>query len=296
MVSQETWEAIRLWLVTTGLRLVLVIVLAWVASRVLNVALGRFQAAYRARHPEPELVKRVATLSGVLRGIGLVIIYGVSGMIVLSQLGVSLGPILAAAGIGGLAIGFGAQNLVRDVVSGFFILLEDQVRVGDVVQLDGLGGLVEAVNLRHIRLRDLQGTVHYVPNGTIQRVSNMTREYSYYLVDMGVAYREDTDEAAAIMKRVVDEMRQESPWKEDILEPMEVLGVERFDDSAVVIRARIKTRPIRQWDVGREFNRRIKKAFDAAGIEIPFPHQTIYWGEAKDGTPARLHVVQEAVS
>ena len=286
---ESNWEAMRLWLVTTGLRIALVLVLSWIATRVLAFGIRRFQAGIRERH-DGEAVKRTDTLSSVLRGVGLVTILVTSGMVILSQLGVKLGPIIAAAGIGGLAIGFGAQSLVRDVISGFFILFEDQVRVGDVVSIDGQGGLVEAVTLRHIRLRDLSGTVHYFPNGSISRVSNMTKEFSYYLVDMGVAYKEDLDEVAALMARVLDEMRGESPWREDILEPLEVLGVERFDDSAVVVRARIKTHPLKQWSAGREFNGRIKKAFDAAGIEIPFPHRTVYWGESKRGDPATLHI------
>ncbi|MFC1573385.1 mechanosensitive ion channel family protein, partial [Candidatus Eisenbacteria bacterium] len=153
-------------------------------------------------------------------------------------------------------------------------------------------GLVEEVTLRHIRLRDLSGTVHYFPNGSIDRVSNMTKQYSFHVIDLGVAYKEDTDAVVETMRRVVDEMRGESPWSASILEPLEVLGVDRFEDSAVVIRARIKTVALQQWAAGREFNRRIKKAFDTAGIEIPFPHRTVYWGQGKQGDPAALHVVQ----
>ncbi|MBD3237591.1 MAG: mechanosensitive ion channel [Candidatus Eisenbacteria bacterium] len=285
-----TWPAVRDWLVSTGVSILLVLVLTYVAMQVLRFGIRQFRRRYEARHADPESVKRVTTLARILRGGGMAILFLVSGMMILTQLGIKMGPVLAAAGIGGLAIGFGAQNLVRDVISGFFILFEDQVRVGDVVQLNGQGGLVEAVTLRHIRLRDLSGTVHYFPNGTIDRVSNMTKEFSYYMIDMGVAYREDVDEVAAVMQRVAEEMRGEEPWSADILEPLEVLGLDKFADSALVVRARIKTVALRQWAAGREFNRRLKKAFDAAGIEIPFPHRTVYWGQAKDGTPARLHL------
>lgn len=281
-----TWETLRVWLVTTGLQILLVLILTWVAIQVVRLGIRTFRGRYEARHPDPESIKRAETLARILQGVAMVILLAICGMVVLSQLGVKMGPVLAAAGIGGLALGFGAQNLVRDVISGFFILFEDQVRVGDVVQLNGQGGLVEAVTLRHIRLRDLSGTVHYFPNGTIDRVANMTKEYSYYLMDLGVAYREDIDEVIVVMRGVVDEMRTEEPWNRDILEPLEVLGLDKFADSAVVIRARIKTHALRQWAAGREFNRRIKKAFDAAGIEIPFPQRTVYWGKAKDGTPA----------
>ncbi len=289
-MPEISWEPIREWLMTTGIRIAIVVILTWIATWAMRALVFSFGSRYKTRHPDTESTKRVDTLSNILRTGSLILILGVAGMVILSQVGVKLGPVIAAAGIGGLAIGFGAQNLVRDVISGFFILLEDQVRVGDVVQLNGQGGLVEAVTLRYIRLRDLTGTVHYFPNGTIASVANMTKEFSYYLIDMGVAYREDVDEVSQVMRRVVEEMRGESPWREDILEPLEVLGVDRFADSAVVVRARIKTKTLRQWATGREFNRRVKKAFDEAEIEIPFPHRTVYWGEAKDGTPATLHM------
>ncbi len=284
------WESLRPWLLSNGLRILLVVALAWIAMRLLKMGIQRFANRYRERRPDAESGKRIDTLAAILRVIGSLAIFITAGLILLSQLGVKLGPILGVAGIGGLAVGFGAQNLVRDVISGFFILLEDQVRVGDVVQLNGQGGLVEAVTLRYIRLRDLSGTVHYFPNGTITQVSNMTKEFSFYVVDMGVAYREDTDEVARIMREVLEQMRQEEPWNKDVLEPLEILGVDKFADSAVVVKARIKTQALRQWAAGREFNRRVKKAFDEQGIEIPFPHQTIYWGEGKEGQPATLHV------
>ncbi len=287
------WPVIQGYLLTTGLRILLVLVITWILWWVLRVGTGRFQRHMRPRKVDPDAERRIATLTNILRGAGGIALFATAGMVIISQLGVKLGPMIAAAGIGGLAIGFGAQNLVRDVISGFFILFEDQVRVGDVVKLDGQGGLVEDVTLRHIRLRDLNGTVHYFPNGTITRVSNMSKQFSYFLIDFGVAYREDTDEVFAVMERVVEEMRAEETWTKDILEPLEILGVDRFADSAVILRARIKTQPLRQWATGREFNRRFKKALDTAGIEIPYPHQTIYWGEHKSGKPATLHVVRD---
>jgi small conductance mechanosensitive channel len=279
-------ESARPWLMSTGLRILLVVAVAWGAALLLRFGVKRFRIQFQARHPSTEVSKRVDTLSGILRGVGLVVIAAVTGMVILSHLGVNLGPMLAAAGVGGLAIGFGAQNLVKDVISGFFIIMEDQVRVGDVVQLNGQGGYVESVTLRHVRLRDLRGTVHFFSNGSIERVANMTKEFSYRVIDMAVAYREDVDAVAGVMRWVLDEMRKEPPWDTDVLEPLEVMGLETFADSALIIRARIKTRPVRQWDAGREFNRRLKKAFDEAGIEIPFPQRTITWGAAKEGPPA----------
>jgi len=218
------------------------------------------------------------------------VILAVGGMMMLSEIGVDLKPLLAAAGLGGLAIGFGGQSLVKDVISGFFILLEDSIRVGDVVEVAGVGGVVEEVKLRTITLRDLSGNVHIVPNGVIDKVKNMTKLYSFYLFEVGVAYREDVDEVMALLKSIAEELRADPGFADDILEPLEMLGVDQFADSAVIIKCRIKTLPVKQWRVGREMNRRIKKTFDAKGIEIPFPHQTIYWGEPKQGTPPPVYV------
>jgi small-conductance mechanosensitive channel len=198
----------------------------------------------------------------------------------LKEAGFDIGPILAGAGIVGLAVGFGAQNLVRDVITGVFILLEDQVRVNDVAVLNGTGGLVEQINLRTTVLRGLDGTVHVFPNGTITTLSNMTYGFSYYVFDIGVAYKEDTDHVAQVVKQIGDEMMIEDAFKADILEPLEILGLDKFADSAVIVKARIKTAPVKQWTIGREMNRRIKKKFDELGIEIPFPHMSLYFGEA----------------
>ncbi len=211
---------------------------------------------------------------------------------ILSEVGIDMKPLLAAAGLGGLAIGFGAQSLVKDIITGFFILLENQIRVGDVVEIAGVGGLVEEVKLRTITLRDLEGNVHIVPNGAVDKVKNYTHLYSYYLFNIGVSYREDTDEVAAVLKEVGADLQADPEFGPDILEPLEMLGVDQFADSAVIIKCRIKTEPIKQWRIGREMNRRIKKAFDARGIEIPFPHRTLYWGEPKQGTPPPLYVAR----
>jgi small-conductance mechanosensitive channel len=208
-------------------------------------------------------------------------------LIALHLVGVNVTPILAGVGIFSLAIGFGAQTLVKDVINGLFILVEDSMSVGDVVNIGGTGGLVEAVNLRTIRLRDLQGSVHTIPNSQVEIITNMTKDFSYYVLDVTVAYREDTDEVIAALQEIDTEMRADPAFSSDMLAPIDILGVDRFTDSAVLIKARLKTKPIRQWAVGREFNRRMKKLFDARGIEIPFPHRTIYWGQAKSGeTPA----------
>jgi len=198
----------------------------------------------------------------------------------LGQIGLDITPILASAGIAGLAVGFGAQNLVRDVINGFFMILENQVRVGDVAIVNGTGGLVEAISFRTITLRDQSGTVHIFPNGTVTTLANMTKDWSAYVMDIGVAYKEDTDRVSAVMKEVAQELQQDPQIGHNILEPIEILGVDKFGESEVVIKARLKTIPIQQWTVGREYRRRLKKAFDEKGIEIPFPHRTLYMGEA----------------
>ena len=208
----------------------------------------------------------------------------------MGQLDIPIGPVLASAGIVGVALGFGGQHLVKDVISGFFILLDDQVRVGDVVQIAGKGGLVESINLRMTILRDRAGNVHYVRNGEINVVTNMTKEYSRYVFDIGVAYREDVDEVIEVIKGVDENLRNDPQFKDDILEPIEILGLDQFADSAMIIKARTKTKPIRQWAVGREFNKRLKKMFDEKDIEIPFPHVTLYMGQDKDGQSPPLRV------
>jgi small conductance mechanosensitive channel len=259
---------------------------------ILKRAMDRFRRVYEGTLPTQAQVKRADTLTHVIHDVTRVVILAVGSMMILSEVGVDLKPILAAAGLGGLAIGFGAQSLVKDVISGFFIILENSVRVGDVVEIAGVGGLVEEVKLRTITLRDLSGNVHVVPNGVIDKVKNMTKLYSFYLFDVGVAYREDVDEVMGVLQEIAEEVRRDPQFADDILEPLEMLGVDQFADSAVIIKCRIKTQPIKQWRVGREMNRRIKKTFDAKGIEIPFPHQTIYWGQPKKGIPPPLYTAQ----
>ncbi|MGE0470386.1 MAG: mechanosensitive ion channel family protein [Nitrospira sp.] len=278
------------WSTTSGLRVLIIAVMMIVGLAIVRRAMDRFQKVYEGTLPTESQVKRATTLTHVIRDVARVAILAVGGMMMLSEVGVDLKPILAAAGLGGLAVGFGAQSLVKDVITGFFILLEDSIGVGDVVEIAGVGGVVEEVKLRTVTLRDLSGNVHVVPNGVIDKVKNMTKVYAFYLFEVGIAYREDVDEVMAVLRDIGDELRQDPQFSEDILEPLEMLGVDQFAESAVIIKCRIKTRPIKQWRVGREMNRRIKKTFDAKGIEIPFPHQTIYWGEPKQGTPPPLYV------
>ncbi len=286
---QEYIQAIGHWIITTGLQIVLVLVLMAVALKLINVALDRLFRVKKEKD-NVELKKRVDTLRGIIRSTLVIVVFILTGMMILEKLGIEIGPLLAAAGVVGLALGFGAQELVKDIIGGFFILLEDQIRVNDVVVIGGTGGLVEKVNLRMVILRDLAGNVHYIRNGSINVVTNMTKEYSRYVFDIGVAYREDTDEVVEVIKEVDQQLRDDPAFKDDILEPIEVLGVDKFADSAVIVKARTKTKPIRQWAVGREFNRRLKKRFDQLGIEIPFPHTTLYMGQDKKGNSPILNI------
>ncbi|MFQ5876325.1 MAG: mechanosensitive ion channel family protein [Acidobacteriota bacterium] len=282
-----------------GLRILLVLIGAWLGVRLMRAALRRLQSALIKQAEKTERVpgagaKRISTLTGLLGTLGSVLIWTVAVIVCLSQMGVDVAPIIAGAGILGLAVGFGAQNLVRDLISGFFMVLENQVRVGDVAIVNGTGGLVEAITFRTIVLRDLSGVVHVFPNGTINTLSNMTKEWSGYVLDVGVAYKEDTDRVVEVMKRVDEELRRDPEFSRHILQPLEVFGVDAFKDSEVTIKARIKTHPIQQWNVGREYRRRLKKAFDAEGIEIPFPHRSFYVGEAT--RPLEVLVKQAAAS
>jgi small-conductance mechanosensitive channel len=217
----------------------------------------------------------------------------IAGLVLMGEFGIDIGPILAAAGVLGLAVGFGAQSLVKDIISGFFILLEDQIRVGDVVAVGDKAGLVEKVNLRMIILRDLEGKVHYIPNGSIDVVTNLTKDYSCAVFDIGVAYREDIDQVIDIIRQVSEDLRSDPAFDGQILNPMEIFGLDKFGDSAIMIKARFKTGPGKQWGVARAFNSRLKKRFDELDIEIPFPHVTLYMGKDKNDQSPPLNVFLE---
>jgi moderate conductance mechanosensitive channel len=267
----------------SSLNVLIVLALAWTALVVVNRGVRRFRAYMEARAHDSEAAKRVGTLCRAFRYLGSVVISVIAVMLVMNELGISIAPILATAGVAGIAIGFGAQSLVKDYFAGLFLLLEDQIRQGDVVQIAGIGGQVEEVTLRYVRLRDFEGHVHFVPNGEIKIVTNRTRDYAQSLIEVGVAYREDTDAALEVMRRVGREMRAESDWSMRILDDVEIVGVERLADSAVILSCRLKVVGIEQWNVRREFLRRLKKAYDAHGIEIPFPHLTVHTGAGKKG-------------
>ena len=260
--------------------LLLVVVLKVTASlikKLNNVLIKRI--AYRTDEPNIEVEKRLNTLMGILRKTTRIIIWSIFGMIFLEKININIVPILTGAGIVGLAVGFGAQELVRDFISGFFILLEDGIRTGDVVTLNGTSGKVERIELRTITLRDSSGVVHIFQNGKINTISNMTKGWSAMVFNIGVAYKEDLTKVMQLMKEVGDSMYAEEQYKSRMLDTMEVSGLNNFGDSALEIRGRIRTKPGQQWGIGREYRKRLKEAFDEHNIEIPFPHQTVYWGE-----------------
>jgi small conductance mechanosensitive channel len=278
------------------LRFLLIIVVALAVMLVLSKLLTALQARLLRKsqeegEPPSESGKRIETLVRLLRQGLYLALWIMVIMLMLNEVGIKLGPLLAGAGVAGLAIGFGAQNLVRDIISGFFIILENQMRVGDVAIINGTGGLVERIKFRTTILRDLGGVVHIFPNGSINTLSNLTNEWSAYIIEIGVAYKEDTDRVIAVMGAVGKAMKEDAKFGHLMLEEPDIFGVDKFADSAVIIKGRIKTRPIRQWEVGREYLRRVKYAFDEHGIEIPFPHRTVYMGEASK--PFELQMLEK---
>ncbi len=288
----EVWWPVAV----TALRILGILVAAWMLAGVLQRGVSAFRARAAARMSDSNALQRAETLGRAARYVIAVLVGTIALMLVLSELDISLAPILGASGVIGLAIGFGSQSLVKDYFSGLFILLEDQIRKGDVVKVVGLSGLVEDVTLRHVRLRDYEGNVHFIPNNLITTVTNLSRNFAYAVTDVPVAYRENVDEVIDVLRTVGAEMRDSEDFAPRILEPLEIAGVERWDDSAVVIRCRFKTMPLEQWNVRRELLRRLKAAFDARSIEIPFPHLTVYPGAGVATFLERKREVEDARS
>lgn len=259
-----------------GLRILLIVLIAWIALGVARRAIRLFRSRRIARGADAEQIKRIETLARVFRYIASVIVFIVAGMLILTELGVSIAPVLATAGVAGIAVGFGAQSLIKDYFTGFFLLLENQIRQGDVVEVAGLGGLVEEMTLRYVRLRDWDGNVHYVPNGTISTVTNRSCGFAYAVIDVGVDYREDIDRVMAVMQDVARELRADAAFATRILDDLEMAGIERFADSSVMLRCRFRVQALEQWSVRREYFRRLKKRFDEVNIDIPYPHLVLY--------------------
>jgi len=274
----------------TAIRVVVIFALAYGLTRLFRRLLSLFRRRITSHMDDVEQVRRVETLARVFRYVTTVLVSLIAGMLILSEIGVSIAPILGAAGVVGLAVGFGAQSLIKDYFTGFFLLLENQIRQGDVVDAGGKSGAVEEVTLRYVRLRDYDGVVHFIPNNLITTVSNMSRGFAFAVVDAAVAYREDLDHVMRVMWRVGAELHKDEVFGAKIIADLEMAGVDKWAESSVIVRCRFKVLPLEQWNVKREFLHRLKKAFDEEGIEIPYPHLTVYPGQLKDGSAPPLRV------
>lgn len=280
-----SWNAITTWIgdnaeAVAALRIVGALALAYVLSRVLKRVVARVEKRVSEHTTPIRALQRTQTLAKVLSSAGIVAIWILAGFLVLQELGFDLAPLLAGVGIVGLAIGFGAQNLVRDVVTGFFILLEDQYGVGDVIEINQIAsGRVEQLTLRVTGLRDVDGTLHYIANGNITHVANRSKDWARAVVDVGVAYDADPARVREVLRRVAEEAKADDELGPKLYAVPEVWGVESLGDYEVVWRVVAETKPARQWDVARLLRERIKIAFDAEGIEIPLPHTVMVSAE-----------------
>jgi small conductance mechanosensitive channel len=262
-------------IVGTILHLALLFVITVIAFELAGFMIGRLFSRVAEEAAEARRRAQLNTLGPLLETVAQSVILIVAALMALGEMGVQIGPLLAGAGVVGIALGFGAQTLVKDFLTGVFLIVEDIVSVGDIVRIGESGGLVERMTLRTIRLRDFDGTLHIFPYGEAQIVHNLTKTFSYYVFNLQISYGSNIDDALRIMKRVGAEMLADEAFATMILEPIEVVGVDNLADSGVVLKARIKTKPMQQWAVGREYNHRIKLAFDRAGVEIPFPHMKV---------------------
>ncbi len=273
------------WIINELPGLLIALVLFFLAFKIIGISLKKLKKTLLNRADKndtleaDEAEKRILTLTSIIHSLIKIILWVIFIMIILQKFGINIAPILAGAGIIGLAVGFGAQELVRDFISGFFIILENHIRSGDVAIINGTGGLVEKIEFRTTTLRDFSGVVHIFQNGKISDISNMTKDWSAMVFDIGVAYKENPQVVMDLMKQVGDELQNDPEFKDKIIEPIEIFGLDKFADSAIIIKARLKTKPIQQWSVGREYRKRLKYAFDQHNIEIPFPHTTVYWGD-----------------
>jgi len=271
------------WLITSGAKILAIIIISFILIRIVRMIIARSKDRIFLRTEEDiEAVKRTETLTGLIEKTVRAMVLSAAFLMILQSLGINIGPLLAGAGVVGLAVGFGAQSLVKDVISGFFILIENHRNIGDAVNISGKEGVIESINLRVTALRDYSGNVHIIPNGEIAVLTNMTKEFSRAVFEIGVAYKENVDEVMQVMKDVAEDLAADPEWSARIYGPMEMSGLDSFGDSSVNIKARIETQPREQWNVSREYRRRLKKVFDKKGIEIPFPHVTLYMGEGEN--------------
>lgn len=283
LTEVNTWWQAMNGPAATVLRITTILIAAWLVRNLLLRTIHGVRTRVANRLNDREAGQRAETLARVFRYLVTVVVALVATMLLLSELGISMAPILGAAGVVGLALGFGAQSLVKDFVTGFFLLLENQIRQGDVIKLGEHTGVVEEVTLRFVQLRDYDGHVHFVPNGQITTVINMTRGFGNAVVEIGVAQRENTDDVMEVMREVAAALRQDEGFAPRILNDLEIAGVDRWENSAIIIRGRIRCVAGDQWAVRREYLRRLKFAFDEREIEIPYPHLRLYAGQDRHG-------------
>jgi len=275
LLSTKPWMMLQAWIGANSvhaIRILAILVVAFVVLRFIRAFVPRLREHIAGRQESIEDAKRIQTLLRVAHYLLTASTLAVAVLLVLGEVGISLAPILGAAGVVGIAVGFGAQTLVKDYVSGFLLLLENQIRVGDAVEISGKSGIVEEVTLRFIRLRDFGGNVHFIPNNTIGVITNSSLGFAYAVLDVGIAYGSDIEVSMQVMRDVDESMREDASFAGKILKPLEIAGVDQWADSSVMIKARIQVKPLEQWHVRREYLKRLKIAFDAKGVEIPFPH------------------------
>ena len=282
------WENISSWFLESGITILIILLLSYITYRVIRVAIPRLvdrsvTVRGKKRRAKEELAKRSQTLGRFLTGVAGIILIFITLLMILSELTIEIGPILVSAGVLGIAVGFGAQSLIKDYLNGLFIILEDQYNKGDVAKIAGLIGLVVDVNLRRTVLRDLDGIVHSIPNGQITTTSNYTRDWARVNLDVSVAYSEDLDRVMAVINRVGKELAEDEYFGKLIRSAPQALRVNKFGDSGIDIKILGETQPIKQWEVTGELRKRLKKAFDEEGIEIPWPHVKLYFGESQKG-------------
>lgn len=275
----DSLHAVQAWSIDHGVQIIIIFFVAFAAHATSQLVVERIvrkvvgSSHFRSLQAEK---KREDTLIQIIGGTLKVFIWIIATMMFLSEIGVDIGPLLAAAGVAGLAIGFGGQYLIRDVVAGFFVIVENQYRVGDVACFDGTCGLVEDVTIRKTTLRDLDGVVHHIPHGVVTKVSNMTKDFSRVNLDLGVSYNADLEQVIEVINTVGQELANDEVWKSRIIDPIHFERVDEFADSAVIVKVLGDTEPLEQWAIAGEFRKRIKIAFDKAGIEIPFPQRVIH--------------------
>lgn len=273
----NTYGLLLSWIIEHGLKIVIIIISALIAQHFSGQIITRVikKLVKQGNQSKQAEEKRENTLVQVMSGAAYIVIWLIALMMILSEMGIAIGPLLAAAGVAGLAFGFGGQYLIRDLISGMFIILENQYRAGDVVCFDKTCGLVEHITLRMTTLRDLNGTVHHVPHGEVHTVSNLSKGYSRVDLNIGIAYDTDLEHVIAVVNKVGQELAEDSKWKEHILKAPEFLRIDDFGESAIIIKILGDTMPIMQWEVTGELRKRLKIAFDKEGIVIPFPQRVV---------------------